>query len=634
MRVTRLGATLVVGACAWAVPAGLWAVPVGTAFAYQGRLELNGQLIDEKCDFEFRLFDDVAGGTQIGATLTFDGQGGNPDPVAVTGGLFAIELDFGAAALSGDARWLEIDVRVPTGVGPYTTLAPRQELYPVPYCIALGLPYAGSSDTVGNAFSITNTGLGRAGNFVNSSAANTDAALNAVSIGSGPAGAFLNDSGGTTLMARGTYSGTAVEAETPGNGPGSMAIHGRIALPGAGVNSAGVRGTNEALGPSTYGVWGSSAGSGWGVYGRSLTGRGVAGEVTSDFGFGVHGRGAGPSSTGVQGVHEASQGEYPGVWGISHAQSNNAAGVRGEALSPDGGLTFGVHGRSIGVRGVGVRGEGDTGVQGMGQSEGVRGEATDVLGEGVHGEGATGVYGRGNASGVTGEATDSSSYGVWAIGYNGRLSQPALRADSPGGPAIFALGGRAIEGEGTEFGVRGITWEQNGVGGTFTNYADGVALQVSGRAEVDGTLAVNVLEILGGADLAERFEFSEPVAPGFLAEIDPDHPGQLRMARGARNKRVVGIVSGANQLSAGVVLGSDTPKASHLPVALSGRAWVHCDSRAAAVEPGDFLTTSDLPGYAMPVADHARAAGAIVGKAMTALAQGEEGMVLVVVNLQ
>jgi hypothetical protein len=46
-----------------------------------------------------------------------------------------------------------------------------------------------------------------------------------------------------------------------------------------------------------------------------------------------------------------------------------------------------------------------------------------------------------------------------------------------------------------------------------------------------------------------------------------------------------------------------------------------------------LLTTSSAPGRAMKVTDHARAQGAILGKAMTGLSEGN-GMVLVLVTLQ
>ena len=68
-------------------------------------------------------------------------------------------------------------------------------------------------------------------------------------------------------------------------------------------------------------------------------------------------------------------------------------------------------------------------------------------------------------------------------------------------------------------------------------------------------------------------------------------------------------------------------------VALSGRVYVKSNTSAGPIAPGDFLTTSDVPGEAMKAADHDRAQGAILGKAMTALSQ-DAGTVLVLVTLQ
>jgi len=148
-----------------------------------------------------------------------------------------------------------------------------------------------------------------------------------------------------------------------------------------------------------------------------------------------------------------------------------------------------------------------------------------------------------------------------------------------------------------------------------------------------GVVQVPVLEITG-ADVAEKFPVSEKLSPGLLAAIDSNNPGKLCLSRGAYNKRVAGVVSGANNFSVGAVLGSTPECRDAPPIALSGRVYVHCDARGAAIEPGDFLTTSELPGYAMKVIDASRAQGAIIGKAMTSLARGRQGMVLVLVSLQ
>lgn len=148
-----------------------------------------------------------------------------------------------------------------------------------------------------------------------------------------------------------------------------------------------------------------------------------------------------------------------------------------------------------------------------------------------------------------------------------------------------------------------------------------------------GTARVRVLEITG-ADVAEKFPSVDKPEPGTVMEIDPEHAGQLRIARGAYNTRVAGVVSGANNFPAGTILGNIPGHEDAPPVALSGRVYVHCDATRLAIEIGDLLTTSDTPGHAMKAADRGRAYGAVIGKAMTHLAAGEKGLVLVMVNLQ
>ncbi len=151
----------------------------------------------------------------------------------------------------------------------------------------------------------------------------------------------------------------------------------------------------------------------------------------------------------------------------------------------------------------------------------------------------------------------------------------------------------------------------------------------------DGTTKVQVLEITG-ADVAERFPVNDTNTPGMVVMIDENNAGQLCLAKGAYNKRVAGVISGAGDLPVGAVLGNlpGTNKDEAPPIALSGRVWVHCDTTANAITPGDLLTTADRPGHAMKAADASRSHGAVIGKAMTALEQGSTGLVLVLVNLQ
>ena len=103
----------------------------GTAFTYQGQLKNGGTGVNGSCDMQFSLWDAASIGTQIGTTQT-------QTNVSVSNGLFTTQIDFGTGAITGDARWLGIAVRCPSGSGGYTSLTPRQALTPAP--IALSLP--------------------------------------------------------------------------------------------------------------------------------------------------------------------------------------------------------------------------------------------------------------------------------------------------------------------------------------------------------------------------------------------------------------------------------------------------------------------------------------------------------------
>ncbi|MFA7444076.1 MAG: hypothetical protein WCZ65_12050, partial [Lysobacteraceae bacterium] len=156
---------------------------------------------------------------------------------------------------------------------------------------------------------------------------------------------------------------------------------------------------------------------------------------------------------------------------------------------------------------------------------------------------------------------------------------------------------------------------------------------------VNGTMRTNVLRITGGSDLAERFDIADLGAiepqPGMVVSIDPASPGRLTLSQSAYDRSVAGIISGGNGVNTGMLMGQEGSIADgRHPVALTGRVYALADTSMGAITPGDLLTTSDRPGHARRVDDPARAQGAILGKAMTALAQGEDGMVLVLVSLQ
>ncbi|WCJ59215.1 tail fiber domain-containing protein [Fontisphaera persica] len=99
-----------------------------TAFSYQGRLIENGFPANGLYDLRFTLFD----GPTNAIPLTPPSQAA---PVAVSGGLFQVVLDFGPGLFTGPERWLEVAVRPYGSTGPHVTLAPRQWITAAPYAM-------------------------------------------------------------------------------------------------------------------------------------------------------------------------------------------------------------------------------------------------------------------------------------------------------------------------------------------------------------------------------------------------------------------------------------------------------------------------------------------------------------------
>ena len=78
---------------------------LGTAFTHEGQLLEAGNPVDERCEFEFSLWNDrtdFARSAQLGSTL--------PQTVEVTEGRFTVTLDFETDVYNGEPRWLEIAV--------------------------------------------------------------------------------------------------------------------------------------------------------------------------------------------------------------------------------------------------------------------------------------------------------------------------------------------------------------------------------------------------------------------------------------------------------------------------------------------------------------------------------------------
>jgi hypothetical protein len=392
----------------------------------------------------------------------------------------------------------------------------------------------------------------------------------------------------------------------------------------------GVHGSAHTLGGVAYGLHGSAttdSGTAYGVYGQSATdsldARGVYG--TAPY-------------TGVEGHATATDDATSGVYGQTDSPYFGAAGVYGQ-------------GGYYGVRGIGaafgVYGEGSDDLAGAGVYGKHTGDGHGVYGQAISG---VGVYGESD-SGVGVRAISNSDTALWAETAGGNAAVDARHTGAGhgiftesagpgiGGSAIYARANHDDDG----IAIRAIS---NSSASTLyvTNQGSGDLIRASRgdgtlrfRVENDGRTTVSVLAITGGVDLAERFDVaaaSGEVAPGLAVCIDVDYPGRLLVCTKAYDHTVAGVVSGAGGIEPGMVLGQEgSPADGDYPVALTGRVYVWADASAGPIEPGDLLTTSDIPGHVIRVSDYARAQGAIIGKAMSSL-EGGQGLILVLVSLQ
>jgi hypothetical protein len=256
------------------------------------------------------------------------------------------------------------------------------------------------------------------------------------------------------------------------------------------------------------------------------------------------------------------------------------------------------------------------------------------------------VFGDGGLPGI------NSGYGPWIAGYFGG----ALGALAPNVVALsWDSGGDCSVSNNLSVGSLTVRGDYLVVNGGTPVYAyigdDGVGNDVqigSQRSGITALAAYNSADqaymhfycssitIEGGSDLAEPFKITSgngEVPQGAVVVIDEQNPGHLKMSDLDYDTHVAGVVSGANGINPGIQMQQQGLLDGGKNVALTGRVYVQADASNGAIKPGDLLTTSRTPGHAMKVTDHARAAGAILGKAMTGLSNGQ-GMVLVLVSLQ
>ncbi len=571
-----------------------------TGFTYQGRLNASGNPASGTYEMQFQLYDSATGGAQVGPTLT-------DSSVTITGGVFTTTLDFGAS-FDGSARYLEIGVRSGGSPDPFTQLSPRQAINYVPH--AIRSLNAGASDALSSACVDCVTSA----QVLNLDGAKITGEIPTISIPTGSDNYIQNAS-----VPRGTrksFGQPAASLNIGGNATvGSMDVNGPVSLAAVGAPAAAPAGQGRIYFDSaTNKVKVSENGSAF-VNLVGATGVSGSGTVNSIPMF-TAGTTLGSSLISQIGGTTV---QLPAFVNLAATASGNAIGFG----SPNSGTGMTISGPSArgdlrldstllrltaGLAGVGPPGNGiaiDT-AGNVGISNLAPLAKLDI---GATGDGAAILRLTTERPWLFRQVRTGPSTGLQLQSLSGSKKFEITTVDGFNVATFLAEGATSRVGIGT------------------TDPVLGAALHVI------GTTRSSVVEITGGSDLAEKFSFSEPVTPGMVVAIDAKNAGKLKLARGIYNRQVAGVISGANNLSAGMTLPDVKNSENGIPVALSGRVWVYADATKHAITPGDLLTTATVAGHAMKATNYRKSQGAIIGKAMTSLKTGR-GLVLVLVSLQ
>ena len=551
----------------------------GTGFTYQGRLNDTGNPANGLYDIRAGLYPTSSGGALVSALYT-------NSAVTVSNGLFTITLDFGGL-FNGTPYWLQIGVRTNGAGAAFIPLSPRQELTPTPYAIfAESANAAGLSGTIPAADLSGVNGSGLTG--VNAATlsglgASSFWQLTGNTLG---AGQFLGSLNSQPLFIQAS-GGVGIGTPSPQQG---LSVKTGMNLDQANLNTGVLNNGNTNGTGLTFGL-----SSGEGIASQRQVGAG------NRYGLDFY--------TDFARRMSISQGGLVGI-GVGTNAPDAALEVANGDVRIDGNRLL----LSAATTGSFAN---DGLYYDMAGLPGINDDTGPFLGGYL-----------GGALGGLGPTVACLSWdpsgNVWV---NDNLSAGSLTVRGDylvvnGGTPVYAYIGDDGSGNDVQIGSQkaGVT-------------------AVSCYNTVDGAymhLYVSSITIKGGSDLAEPFEISaadQKVSEGAVVVIDEANPGHLKLSSEPYDTRVAGVVSGANGVNPGIQMQQQGLLEGGKNVALTGRVYVQADTSNGAIKPGDLLTTSSTPGHAMKVTDHARAAGAILGKAMTGLSEGK-GMVLILATLQ
>jgi len=301
-----------------------------SSFTYQGRLTDENGAATGAYDMQFKLFDNNE--VQVGSTFT------NPS-VSVNNGVFTVQLDFGAAAFSGEARYLEIGVRLAGSGDSYEVLSPRQQLTSAVYAIR-----AVSAGTADNAVKFN--GLAPSQYVITSDARLTDArtptagSVNYIqNTNALQAGSNFNISGNGS--AGGALSANSVNAITQYNLGGQralMAFGTGNTFGGLGAGPANTNALHDTFFGSKAGTsnvtgnWNTFVGSGAGFVNNGGNGNSFFGMDAGE----TNSTGNNNSFFGMSAGEQSTTGDNNSFFGMQSGFSNNK-GLRNSAFGAQAG---------------------------------------------------------------------------------------------------------------------------------------------------------------------------------------------------------------------------------------------------------------------------------------------------------
>lgn len=456
------------------------------------------------------------------------------------------------------------------------------------------------------------------------------------------------------------FAQSVIEGTNPTTDANAYAVKGTISSASPGGFSSAVRGQNNGTGGLGIGVWGSQNGSGWGVYGNSLSGIGVHGNSTSGYGvYGISSSGTGTYATSTDG-----QAAYFQISNVSNGSAVLTATTNGTGNTAAFNNTNASS--SATVVNISTTGLGNGIVVQLPNASGAKG--IDIshsgVGPGIFAQSAGGnaVWGFTNSLSAAGVIGDNSAGGEAVVG-RATHSDPAK--DGNGVGAVVGrndmMNGYGVRGFVTKTGAIGVLGQggisgSTNIAGRFENVsaantsdvlqvfsnslANLLVLKKSGsnvaRIDATGKGFFNGGTVSAGADVAEAFEVegnSQNYEAGDVMIISTSNDRTVTKSDGAYSNLVIGVYA----TKPGVLLTEehmDNLSADNIPLGVVGVIPTKVCTEGGEIKRGDFLVTSSQKGVAMKADLEKIKVGQLIGKALQDYNNEGIGKIKVMVNVR